>query len=331
MSDLLKRLDEGPVICAEGYLLALEARGYLSAGPYVPEAVLDHPEIVEQLHRDFVHAGSDIVEALTFYADRDKLRALGREGDLERMNRQALAIAVKVAGETGTIAAGNICNTRRNYEPTPATERAVRAEFDEQLAWAVDAGVDHIIGETFYYLHEARIGLAAIRATELPAVINLAIPASGLTEDGLDLAEAARRLEDEGAAVVGLNCFRGPATMWPLVSRVREAVSCHVAALPVAYRTTPAEPTIFSLTERGCPPETSLWSPFPTALDPFRCTRYELASFASDCVESGVRFVGVCCGGEPFHIREIAEALGRRPPAARYAPNMALQPARPGW
>src|SRR6516165_4428526 len=137
MSELLNRLDDGPMICAEGYLFALETRGYLSAGPYVPEAVIDHPEIVEQLHRDFVHAGSDIVEALTFYADRDKLRALGREGDLERMNREALAIAVKVARDTGTIAAGNICNTRHNYEPTPATEKAVRAEFDEQLAWAV--------------------------------------------------------------------------------------------------------------------------------------------------------------------------------------------------
>jgi betaine-homocysteine S-methyltransferase len=319
------------VICAEGYLFALETRGYLSAGPYVPEAVLDHPEIVEQLHRDFVHAGSDIVEALTFYADRDKLQALGREGDLERMNRQALAIAVKVARDTGTIAAGNICNTRHNYEPTAATEKAVRAGFDEQLAWAVDAGVDHIIGETFYYLHEARIGLAAIRATGLPAVINLAIPASGLTEDGVDPADAARRLEDEGAAVVGLNCFRGPATMWPLVLRVREAVSCHVAALPVAYRTRPAEPTIFALTDGACPCATPFGSPFPMALDPFRCTRYELASFARDCVDAGVRFVGVCCGGEPFHIREIAEELGRRPPATRYAPNMTQQPARPGW
>lgn len=331
MSDLLARLDAGPVICAEGYLFALETRGYLSAGPYVPEAVLDHPEIVEQVHRDFVHAGSDILPALTFYADRDKLQALGRKGDLEEMNRQALAIAVRVARETGTIAAGNICNTRHNYQPTAETEKSVRAEFDERLAWAVDAGVDHIIGETFYYLHEARIGLAAIRATGLPAVINLAIPASGLTEDGVDPAQAARQLEDEGAAVVGLNCFRGPATMWPLVCRVREAVSCHVAALPVAYRTTPAEPTIFALTDSACPCSTPTGRPFPVALDPFRCTRYELASFARDCIGNGIHFVGVCCGAEPAQIRAIAEELGCRPPATRYSPNMAQQPARPGW
>ncbi len=84
---LLSRLDQGPVICAEGYLFELERRGYLQAGAYVPEVVLEHPEVVAQLHRDFVHAGSDVVEALTYYAHREKLRIIGREKDLEPINR----------------------------------------------------------------------------------------------------------------------------------------------------------------------------------------------------------------------------------------------------
>jgi betaine-homocysteine S-methyltransferase len=75
---LMARLDKGPVICAEGYLFELERRGYLQAGAYVPEVVLEHPELVEQLHREFVHAGSDIVEAFTYYAHRQKLRVIGR-------------------------------------------------------------------------------------------------------------------------------------------------------------------------------------------------------------------------------------------------------------
>ena len=75
---LLEQLTEGPVICAEGYLFELERRGYLSAGAYVPEVVLEHPEVVTQLHRDFVHAGSDVVEAFTYYAHREKLRQLGK-------------------------------------------------------------------------------------------------------------------------------------------------------------------------------------------------------------------------------------------------------------
>src|SRR5712692_4574172 len=89
---LVDRLEEGPVVCAEGYLFELERRGYLQAGAYVPEVVLDFPEQVENLHRDFLRAGSDVIEAFTYYAHREKLRLIGRENDLEPMNKQALAI-----------------------------------------------------------------------------------------------------------------------------------------------------------------------------------------------------------------------------------------------
>src|SRR5881628_1010840 len=97
---LLERLAKGPVICAEGYLFEFERRGYLQAGAYVPEIVLERPDLVESLHREFVHAGSDVVEAFTYYAHRAKLRIVGREGDLAKMNRAALRIARKVARST---------------------------------------------------------------------------------------------------------------------------------------------------------------------------------------------------------------------------------------
>src|SRR5204863_9399561 len=113
---LLQRLDQGPVMCAEGYLFELERRGYLQAGAFVPEVVLEHPEVVRQLHRDFVHAGSDVVEALTYYTHREKLKLIGREADLEPINRRALQIAKSVAAETGALFAGDICNTNV-YDP----------------------------------------------------------------------------------------------------------------------------------------------------------------------------------------------------------------------
>ena len=91
-SGLLDRLQRGPVICAEGYLFEFERRGYLQAGAFVPEVVVEHPELVAELHREFVHAGSDVVEAFTYYAHREKLRLIGKEHLLEEMNRQALAI-----------------------------------------------------------------------------------------------------------------------------------------------------------------------------------------------------------------------------------------------
>src|SRR6266852_3632305 len=94
---LLERLEAGPVICAEGYLFECERRGYLQAGAFVPEVVLDHPEVVTELHREFVHAGSDVVEAFTYYGHREKLRVIGKEDILEPLQRNALAIAGQVA------------------------------------------------------------------------------------------------------------------------------------------------------------------------------------------------------------------------------------------
>src|ERR671935_1491781 len=108
---LLERLEAGPVICAEGYLFECERRGYLQAGAFVPEVVLEHPEVVAELHREFVHAGSDVVEAFTYYAHREKLATIGREDELEPLNRQALAIAKEVADETGALLAGDVSNT----------------------------------------------------------------------------------------------------------------------------------------------------------------------------------------------------------------------------
>ena len=274
---LMERLARGPVICAEGYLFEFERRGYLQAGAFVPEVVLEHPDLVEGLHRDFVRAGSDVVEAFTYYAHRAKLRMVGREKDLERINRTALRIAKKVARQTGTLLAGNICNTSIYGSDDPKSHRQVRRIFEEQIEWAVDAGVDFIVGETYSWVGEALLALEAIRRSGKPAVITLAIPREGRTRDGENIAEAGRRLEAAGADVVGLNCARGPATMLPLLRELRAAVKCHVGALPVPYRTTSAEPTFQSLSDPacGCIPDDR---PFPTALDPFLCNRYRSGS-----------------------------------------------------
>lgn len=320
-SGLLERLAAGPVVCAEGYLFEIERRGYLTAGAYVPEAVLEHPDAVARLHRDFLHAGSDVMLAFTYYAHREKLRVIGKEGALEEMNRTALRLAREAAEEGGTLFAGNVCNSNIYVEGEPESARTVRAMFDEQVGWAVDEGVDYICAETISFVGEALLALEAIKAAGLPAVINIAFHREPSTRDGMSAAEAARRLEDAGADVVGLNCARGPASMLPLLGPIREAVSCHVSALPVAYRTTAEEPTFQSLTDPGCgclPRE----RPFPEALDPFTVNRYEIEDFTREAHTLGVNYLGVCCGAGPHHIRAMAEALGRRPPASRYSTDM---------
>ncbi|MBJ7602815.1 MAG: homocysteine S-methyltransferase family protein [Candidatus Dormibacteraeota bacterium] len=313
---LLERLRQGPVICAEGYLFECERRGYLQAGAYVPEVVIEHPEVVRELHREFVHAGSDIVEAFTYYGHREKLRLIGKSHLLEPLNQQALAIAKEVAQESGTLLAGNLSNSNV-YEEDEASRHTVRAMFEEQAGWAVAAGVDFIIAETFQHAYEALLALEVVKATGLPAVVTFAIHRSGVTREGFPPEEACRRAEQAGADVVGLNCIRGPRTMLPLLEGVRRAVRCHVAALPVPYRTSDEQPTFQSLRD----PEREE-APFPTGLDPFMCTRYELAEFGRQANDLGVGYLGVCCGGGPHHVRSLAEALGKRPPASRYSPDM---------
>jgi betaine-homocysteine S-methyltransferase len=317
MPDLIEQLSDGPVVCAEGYLFECERRGYLQAGAFVPEVVLDHPEVIEELHREFVHAGSDVVEAFTYYGHREKLRVIGKEELLEPMNRDALAIASRVARQTGTLLAGNLCNTNV-YEPGGPGEQAARAAFGEQVAWAAEAGVDFVIAETFRWAGEALLALEAIRAAGLPAVITFAVHREGTLRDVASPAQACQLAEQAGAAVVGLNCIRGPATMLPLLAPIRDAVSCPVAALPVPYRTTDAEPSMQSLRD----PVRDGAQAFPTALEPFTCTRHELGEFTTAALEAGVRYLGICCGAGPQHVRAMAEAAGKKPPASRYSPDM---------
>jgi betaine-homocysteine S-methyltransferase len=89
----------------------------------------------------------------------------------------------------------------------------------------------------------------------------------------------------------------------------------------VPYRTTPKQPTFQSLHDRQCDciPDDH---PFPVALDPFTCNRFEIAEFGKTAYAMGVRYLGVCCGAGPHHIRALAEALGRHPPASKYSPDM---------
>ena len=90
--NLIERLNSGPVICAEGFLFEIEKRGYMASGEFVPMVSLDHPEVLENLHRDFQHAGSDIVQAFTYNGHREKMRVIGKEELLEPLNSSALKI-----------------------------------------------------------------------------------------------------------------------------------------------------------------------------------------------------------------------------------------------
>jgi betaine-homocysteine S-methyltransferase len=325
---LLERLNADGVICAEGYLFEMERRGYLTAGEFVPEVALDHPEVLRRLHQEFQHAGSDVIEAFTYNAHREKMRIINKEDFLEPLNRNALKIAIEVAadvpqGQEPNLVAGNISNSNIWNPEDRTSQYQVREMFEEMAGWANEAGVDYIIGETFYYAEEAFCALEVIKQTKLPAVVTIAPMAENMMRDNWAIVDTCKELEARGADVVGMNCFRGPETMMPYLRKIREAVSCHVAALPVPYRTNEKQPTFFNLDDNnGCQVPSPHGRTFPTALDPLYCNRYEIRKFAEEAWKLNIKYQGVCCGGAPVHIREVAEAMGRKPPASRYSENM---------
>ena len=322
--NLIERLNQGPVLCAEGYLFAMERRGYLQAGAFVPEVVLEHPEVVSQLHREFIRSGSEVVQAFTYYGHREKLKIIGKEKLLESLQKNALKIANDARNEfkdLDLMVAGNVANTNV-YDPNEKKSNIeCQKMFEEQVAWAKEAGVDFIIAETITWVEELKIALKVIKDAGLIAVCNYAFRRDGKTREGTSPGEACKILEDNGADVVGLNCFRGPKMTMKLLPEIRKAVSCHVAALPVPYRTTEKDPGFLNQKDDGgdCIPGKNA---FPVALDNLYCNRYEMAEFAKECADKKINFIGICCGAEPHHVREMSVALGRKPISYKYYPDI---------
>ncbi|XP_070568534.1 S-methylmethionine--homocysteine S-methyltransferase BHMT2-like [Ptychodera flava] len=146
------------------------------------------------------------------------MRHIGKEDELIKMNVDALRMTREVADETGTLMAGNICNTNLYSRGNTAKDKPIREMFKEQVRWAVEAGADFIVGETFHHVGEAMLALEAIKevGNGLPSVITLSTLAAE-NRDGTYIAcdeepydQACRKLYDAGATVVGLNCGRGP-------------------------------------------------------------------------------------------------------------------------
>ncbi|MFP3983846.1 MAG: homocysteine S-methyltransferase family protein [Desulfurivibrionaceae bacterium] len=322
---LIPRLEKAPLICAEGYLFELERRGYLQAGPFVPEVSLEHPEALRQVHRDFCFCGSDVVVAFTYNGHRQKMRQIGKEDLLEPLNRQALRLAREVADEfvgLNLLVAGDISNTNIFDPDDPDSKEKVSRIFAEMVGWAAEEGVDFVIAETIYYHEEALLALRAIREAGLEAVVTLGLLEEGVLSDGFTVEESCAILEAEGASVVGLNCFRGPDTIMEPLLKIREKVSIPVAGLPVPYRTTSRHPTFFNLPDPGNKAVLPHPTTFPSALDPLYCNRYEIAEWAGTAHEKGINYLGLCCGATPAFIRSLAEAVGKTTPASRYSIDM---------
>jgi Methionine synthase I (cobalamin-dependent), methyltransferase domain len=186
---ILERLKKGPVLGDGGYLLELEKRGWVRPGPFTPEVAIVYPEALRELHIEFREAGAEVLQALTFYASRDKLATVGLEDRVEDINRNAVRVAKDVAGDQ-CLVAGNLSLTWM-YEPnSPSAADRVRQTFDEQLKVQCDEGVDFIIGETFSWLGEALICVERAKKTGLPAMVTICFENKDETAEGTDAANS---------------------------------------------------------------------------------------------------------------------------------------------
>jgi betaine-homocysteine S-methyltransferase len=268
---------------------------------------------LRQLHHEFLRAGSEVLQTCTFYASEEKLRSAGYADQVEQINRAAVRIAREVAADKALVA-GNLSLTWQ-YNPDDNDSSArVLDLFRQQVALQVEEGVDFFIAETFHYLGEAMLALRAIKDAGYPAMITFNFKQPAVSREGNSPAECAKKLEDNGADVVGVNCGRDPGHMLPLVSDMRKAVKCHVAVQAAGFRCTDEIPYFMGLPQ------------FPLELDPLQLTRGEMAAYARQARDMGANYIGACCGVTAAHIRSMAETLGRTTLASDKSPHLDIHP-----
>ena len=248
---------------------------------------LSQPDLVGEVHREYLRAGADVIETNTFGANRVKLSHFGLSDRLQEINRTGAEIA-RAASRDRAYVAGAIGPLGIRIEPFGKTGADEAEEyFREQAAALLEGGVDLFILETFRDVNEIGAAIAALRSlSDLPIVAQMTTEEDGHSLDGTPPEKFAESLEQRGASVIGVNCSVGPAPMLETVERLARATSKRLSAQPNAGRPRDIEGRNIYL----CSPE-------------------YMASYARRFIQRGVRLVGGCCGTTPEHIRQIRQAV----------------------
>src|SRR5205809_5099726 len=288
MKSIQTLLKDGVVLGDGGYLIELERRGYVysgsgrekvgtgkGSGQFTPEVAIEHPDALRELHREFLHAGSQVLQALTFFGTREKLNRAGYGEQTEAINTAAVRIAREVAG-TSALVAGSVSRTQLFEREGPSAAAHVRDHITEQVRVLADAGVDFLILETFFHLEEMLIAIECSRACNLPIIATITFrPTLSQCSDGHSPAACARAMVDAGAAVVGVNCEQEPDRMLAIIREMRKAVSVPIAAQPAAFRTTDAIPCFTRLPQ------------FPDEMEAIQLPRSAFESFGEKARSEG--------------------------------------------
>lgn len=303
--ELYTRIENGPVILDGATGSNLQKAG-MPTGVCPELWIMEHEDVLLDLQRSFVEAGTDILYAPTFSGNRVKLQEYGLADRVEEINKALVKISKKAAGEKALVA-GDMTMTGIALEPMgPMKLEELTDIYKEQARYLLEAGVDLFVVETMMSLAETRAAVIAIREIcDLPVIASMTFQEDGRTLYGTDPVTAVVVLQSIGADVIGVNCSTGPEQMLAVVRQMKEYADVPLLAKPNAGLPELVEgETVYPM-----PPE-------------------EFASFGPAFVEAGAGLLGGCCGTTPEHIRHLSEAvcsLSVLPPANRHPMMLASE------
>ncbi|MGZ4868485.1 MAG: bifunctional homocysteine S-methyltransferase/methylenetetrahydrofolate reductase, partial [Candidatus Angelobacter sp.] len=293
-TDLLTRLKQGPVLCDGAMGTLLYAKGVFINKCY-DELNLTQPDLIRNIHQEYLNAGAEIIETNTFGGNSFRLGRHGLADKVDEVNRKGAELAREAADAfnlkkaANVLVAGSIGPLGLRIEPLGKTSREeARASFREQITALVAGGVDLLMLETFGYLEELHQAILAARevAPDMPLVAQVTIDEDGNCLDGASPETFTAKLNDWGVDVIGCNCSVGPVAMLEAIERIRRLTDKPLAAQPNA----------------GIPRSIE-------GRNIYLCSPEYMASYARKFVNAGVNLVGGCCGTTPEHIKAMNSAL----------------------
>jgi len=259
------------------------------------ELNLSNPDLVREIHTEYIRAGADIIETNTFGATAHKLQQYGLEANLHEINALAAKVAREAAGDRAYVAGaiGPLGLRIEPYGPTSFDE--ARQMFKAQAEALLEGGVDLFCLETFSDVSEIRQAIAAVRELcDLPIIAQMTIMTDGNTMFGTTPELFTERLDKWGADVIGLNCGVGPAIILSALERMREVTKKKLSAQPNA----------------GLPRDVQ-------GRQFYMCSPEYMSKFAKRFIQSGAKFIGGCCGTTPSHIKLISDSVRAASPRAQ--------------
>ncbi len=259
------------------------------------ELNLSNPDLVREIHSEYLRAGADIIETNTFGATAHKLQQYGLEANMHEINAIAARLAREAAGDRAYVAGalGPLGLRIEPYGPTSFDE--ARDLFKAQAVALLEGGVDLFCLETFSDVSEIRQAIAAIRELcDLPIIAQMTIMTDGNTMFGTTPEVFTERLDEWGADVIGLNCGVGPAIILTALEKMRAVTKKKLSAQPNA----------------GLPRDVQ-------GRQFYMCSPEYMSKFAKRFIQSGAKFIGGCCGTTPAHIKLISDSVRAASPRAQ--------------